>query len=80
MDIDATFVGTVGQRDNNEVLKIMFVVRFKVLTAVLMKIPVAGYMTGCILVYRYHHLVAYLGFCPQGQVVTIVTPKRNYGI
>lgn len=50
MDIDATFVGTVGRRDNDEVLKIMFVVRFKVLTAVLMKFPVARYMTG---VYWY---------------------------
>lgn len=76
MDIDATFVGAVGRRDN-EVLKIVFFfVRFKVLTAVLMKIPVAG----CILVHRYYHPVAYLGFCPLGQVVTIAAPKRNYGI
>ena len=44
----------------------MFVVRSTVLTAVLMEIPVAGYMTGCILVYRYYHPVGYLGFCPLG--------------
>jgi len=58
----------------------MFVVRYTVRTAALMKIPVARYMTWCILVYRYYHPVAYLGFCPVEHVVTIAAPKRNYGL
>ena len=66
-DRDATFVGAVGRRDNKEVLKIMFIVRFTVLTAVLMKIPVAGYMTECILACRYYHPVVYLGFFWGGE-------------